>query len=599
MAVLAAILGSIIGISLIHTDESSLYFNILLKLLLMLALAFPLFTGIALFGERRAWTLKQNIAAIAVAAAFLTGYYFWLPDTVFRSEELFIIRYIMWVIGFILFVTFAPFLKKNGAEAVNGFWHYNRALFFSLALTFVWAAALQAGISIALASIDFLFQLEIDSERYMELWVIVAGIFSTTFFLSRVPKDVESFQTREDYPKELRLFSQYVLVPLVTVYFLILYAYVVRILVLWEWPNGTLAYMILGFSFLGVLAYVSLYPLRNTVPWIKRAGNIFYFILIPQIGMLFWALWFRISQYGFTPKRYFVFVFGWWLLAAAIYFLAGKKKDIRLVPVTIFIIALLSSFGLWGAFAVSEKSQINRLKNILIKNNILVNEKVVKLAGEISAEDQREISATLQYLNEMHGMKGIQPWFGQDLSALEDEIDSPEIKDRPVGRSYSYYDRPQKVAEDLMGISYIDHWEAIDPEGKDFNFYNDYREEEKPLDISRYDYMFELKNIPDDIIANVLIGGDNYRFALNEQRDQFMVLKGEETIANVDLESFLREITKKGRQADLSRDIMKLEFENGYVLLALYLNHISGERKDGENYQVQFINGKVFFSTKL
>lgn len=605
MAILSAVTVSFVGIVLIHTKESSSYFDALLKIILTLALAFPLFAGITLFGERRAWILKQNIIAIVSAIIFLMGYYLWLPKNIFGSEEIFIIRYVLWVIGFILFVTFAPFIKKLSAEEINGFWQYNRALFFSLALTLIWAGALQAGISIALASIDFLFKVNIDGDRYMELWIIVAGIFSTTFFLSHIPKDIENFNDSEEYPKELRLFSQYVLAPLVTVYFLILYAYVVRVLILWEWPSGTLAYMILGFSFLGMLTYASLYPLKNTVLWVQRAGNIFYFIIIPQIGMLFWALWFRISQYGFTENRYFVFVFGWWLLGIAVYFIVGKKKDIRLIPITIFIIALFSSFGPWGAFSISEKSQITRLKIILVKNNILVNEKVIKSTGEISVEDEREISATLQYLNEVHGMKGVQPWFNQDLSSLKDEINYSEIRDeydrvrdpRPSAQTETYYDRPEKIAKDLMGIEYVDRWEVVNPEDKNFYFYPDYEENGKLLNISKYDYTIILRDISGENSPDIAVGNSKYKFTLNERKNQIIAFKNDQIVANFDLENLLRGITKKGK-TNLGREFMKAELENEQIKILFYFEHIDGERKDNDGYQVNSMGVTVFFSVK-
>jgi len=52
------------------------------------------------------------------------------------------------------------------------------------------------------------------------------------------PEDLQSLDTSTVYPKSLKLFSQYILFPLVLVYFVILYAYLAKILFAWDWPQG-------------------------------------------------------------------------------------------------------------------------------------------------------------------------------------------------------------------------------------------------------------------------------------------------------------------------------------------------------------------------
>ena len=169
LAALAALAGTIIGIVLLHADEPSFYPNALM----MLALAFPLLVAIVLLGERQSWTLGRKAIVNGAGIVFLIIYYLLLPDNIFQAEEAFFIRYVMWATGFVLLITFVSFLKRNEEKSVIAFWHYNRILFFSLALTALWALAIQAGLSIAMASVDFLFNIDIDGDRYVELWIVV------------------------------------------------------------------------------------------------------------------------------------------------------------------------------------------------------------------------------------------------------------------------------------------------------------------------------------------------------------------------------------------------------------------------------------------
>lgn len=614
LSMITACIGTILGIVLLHNQDQ---FSLYTKLLMTLGLGLPIFTAIVLFGEKKQWALKNKLITDSAAVLFLILYYVLLPENFFQSGEVFIFRYAMWMIGFFLLIMFIPFIQKGDETIVKTFWHYNKTLALSLFLTMVWAAALQAGISIAMASVGFLFEITIVPERYMELWIVVVGIFSTTFFLSRVPRNVDSFAETKTYPKELRLFFQYVLCPLVAIYFLILYAYVIRILVTLEWPKGTLAYMILGFSFLGILAYAISRPLIQEVRWVGKASQGFFIVLIPQIGMLFWALWFRITEYSFTENRYFVFVFGWWLLAMAIYFLFSRKKDIRLIPVSIFIIVFLASFGPWGAFAVSEKSQTNRLKKLLLKHEVLVEGKIKKTSKQIPLEDRKEISAGIRYLVGRHGTESIQPFFNENLKELTCEDDAPtkDLRHLPTSakpapcEETSYHFRyifPKKITEELIGIQYVEQWEYLNNEGDRFYLNINYEKQEAPLNISQYDYMIQpivshegLRKESakeNSFESSFAINDVPYVFKVDNTTGKIIVLENSSTIAEVDFQNFLKEILAQGQMSNVSRDRLKIEFKNDQISFAVYFEYISGFKGQNGKYYIESFNGKLFFT---
>lgn len=615
LAMLAAFVGTITGVIFLHDSEQAPLYT---KLLMTLGFGFTLFFSATLFGEQKKWSSKNNLITNAAIVVFLVIYYLLLPKNLFLEGEIFFIRYVMWMIGFLLLIMFAPFTRKSDEGIVNSFWRYNMNLASSLSLTILWALAFQIGISIAMASVSFLFEVSIEPERYMELWIVIVGIFSTAFFLSRVPKNIDDLQAIEEYPKELRLFFQYVLFPLVTVYFLILYAYVIRIIVTWEWPKGTLAYMVLGFSFLGVLSYAIARPLENKVNWISKASKAFFIALIPQIGMLFWALWFRLAQYSFTENRYFIFVFGWWLLAMAIYFLVSKKRDIRIIPISIFFIAFLASFGPWGAFAVSERSQANRLERLLLKNEILVNGKVEKASKDLSKEDAREISATVRYLISYHGVDSIQPLFNEDLETFgcensaknEDQIvnekRAPLVETPECDETYYYrYDLPGKITETLIGVDYTEQWDYQNTEGKSFYLYTDYLTTKDIVDISKYDYMVGI-NLFQEYPAGVRnVGGGafsangvNYKFEWDNNTGEFVISEGGSIIAKADSQKFLKEILDRGQVNNLSRDEMKFEFENERISFVIYFASIHGDKPKDGKYDIESLDGMLLFTLR-
>lgn len=433
------------GYITVHWPELLTQVEWFMKLFLTLGLSLPLFIATTLYSERNYLNVRNKLILNALSVIFLLTYWWAIPKDLLDLEIDFVVRYILWLVSFIILISFVSFtdLRDKTKSTLNAFWHFNVNLLESLVLSGIWVFVAHAGIMIALFAIAFLFELQPGEHLVLDIGITLWGIVFPLLFLSRIPKNVLVLG-ESPYPKEAKLFSKYVLVPLIVTYFAILYAYDLKILLTWTWPNGFLSYLIIGFSFVGIIGYMILYPLREMEKWVNTFGKFLFIALIPQVGMLFFAISFRLRSYGITENRYFIVLFGFWLLGIAIYNLISKTKDLRIIPITFAVILILSSFGPWGAFSVSQRSQTGRLKEILVRNEVLVNGKVKKntLANtKVNANDRKEILATLQYLHKNHSLDGIQDWFDEDVYSLS-KAPKPR-KDRFL---------PGLIMEDLMGI---------------------------------------------------------------------------------------------------------------------------------------------------
>jgi hypothetical protein len=337
----------------------------------------------------------------------------------------------------------APFAGKG---EINGFWQFNKALLLRLLTSLLYTLVLYAGLAIALAALENLFGLSIPGKRYGELWILINGLFTTWFVLAGVPGNLAELDTMTDYPKGLRVFAQYILFPIVLIYFVILYAYLAKILIDWDWPQGWVSKLILGFSGAGIFLLLLLFPVvgRAGSIWITRAARWFYITLVPLVVMLFLAVWRRVSEYGITEGRYLAIALGVWLLFLILYFTLSKVKSVRLIPASLCTLAFIVSFGPWGTFSVSRESQIGRLKKLAEDAGMFADGKIRPIHGEISFEHAKQISAVLSYLQEIHGFEGIQSWFDQSLK--DDAI--------PSGVAYK---SPNVVAR-MMGMEYVVRW---------------------------------------------------------------------------------------------------------------------------------------------
>ena len=196
----------------------------------------------------------------------------------------------------------------------------------------------------------------------------------------------------------------------------------------------------------------------------------------------------RINDYGITEQRYFILVLALWLLFIAAYFLISKTKNIKVIPISLCLLALASSFGPWGAFSVSLANQKHHLKFLLEKYSMLADGKIVPAKDTIPFRDHKQISSIINYLVDVHGYKTLQPYFIQNLdSALKKENKN----------NYSYgYTQVNKI-HSMMNLTYIPDYQTQEDEttNRYMNFYSD--KSDSIVNIEGYNYFISNFNIND------------------------------------------------------------------------------------------------------
>lgn len=455
--------------------------SILFKVMYATILGFPLLLAVNLVAERRHWQSPRRWGIQTVCGILLAGYAITVPGYVPAAPEYHNVRMLLLFLAVCLLVATGPYAR---VRQVQGFWQYSRSLIQRILLTGVFSLTLYAGLALALGAVDQLFGVHVPGKRYAELGLCILGVFATWVLLAGVPRDLNELDSRTDYPRVLRVFGQYILVPLLLVYFVILYAYIAKIIIEWSWPKGIVSGLIFGFAATGIAAYLLLYPMRDTSEynWLKRAARWFWIVMIPMIVVLELAIWRRVSEYGITENRYFAFALGVWLAAMIVYFLASRTKSIKVIPASICVLALLVSFGPWGVFHVSEASQVGRLESLLTKNELLIDGKAQKARTDLDADDVVEISSIIRYLHNIHGYGQIRSWFSQYLK--HDSTGIGTIDETPA----------DVVA--LLGLEY-----TTSPMFMSRDFHSLTANTNQALDIGGYDHLLMVERLSPEMPA--------------------------------------------------------------------------------------------------
>lgn len=424
--VLFALAGTIAGTVIIELSSlQRVNENWCLRVMMIANLGFLLSLSATLFTESKNITggkkslIKLSAALIGILLIFLLN-----PGE--HSADY--IRYFLFSLTFHLLVAYAAFTAPG---SIQGFWQFNKTLFLRFLTGALYSAVLFLGLAAAIGAMNFLFNFKFEWDTFSILFTWIVGMFSTLFFLAGVPADIRPLDSDFSYPKGLKVFTQYVLIPLATVYVVILLAYEIKILIQWELPKGLVSHLILGYAVFGILSLLLVFPVReqDENKWLKTYARSFYFLLIPLLILLFTAAGTRIFHYGITEKRYFLILLACWLLFITIYFLIAKKQSIKLIPISLSILTLLSIYGPQSAFSVSLYSQRRVLVETFKKNNAFKNGKLLQVdSTKIKKKEAGHAVATLDYLITQHDLSSLQPYFNEDLNKVSDSLASVKNK---------------------------------------------------------------------------------------------------------------------------------------------------------------------------
>jgi uncharacterized protein DUF4153 len=549
------------------------------RLLAAASLGLPLFTALTLVAERKVRATVAH-AALGAGGIVVLGFVYALwPGW---SEQVRFFRYAQLTLAFHLMVATLPLW---GIPLANAFWQFNRALLERFVTAAVFAATLWGGLALALAAVHTLFGVDVPPEGYFRLWALMAFIFNTWFFLGGVPAEPAALETHHDYPKVLRVFAQYTLVPLVTVYLLILTVYLGKVLITRDWPSGWIGWLVSGVATTGILTLLLVQPVAEDPAqrWVVVFARNFWLAVLPAVVMLWLAIWQRVRQYGITEPRYFLLVLSLWLAGLAVYYSITRSRQIRVIPFTLGVVALLSFAGPWGAYGVSLRSQVGRLRAVLERRGHLVGGHVVRAGAALSSEEAVQVSAVVRYLVERRGTATITPWFRDSADArLGLSLRGPATGE------YGGEQRVQRIVE-AMGVEYRERWESDGGARRTFNFTV---EDHAAIELHGYDVLLSIRG--DSAARAGLVA-----FAAPREPSVHIERDGQ-LLLSVPLDSLVARAVRQRRSphgGQLPAESLRADAENASARAAVYLRFIRGVDSAGTR-TVSTLNGEALVDLK-
>ena len=440
-----------------------------------------------------------------------------------------------------LLISYIPFINKGSEE---DFWEYNKDLFLNIVESGFYSGFLIVGLSIALLALDKLFGIDMDSLVYPRLFFFLIGVFNTLYFLSKYPPVFYDNVIKTPI-KAFLIFSQYILIPLVLIYMAILYAYGLQIAFKWELPEGWVSQLSLWFSVVGIFAFLLNYFNHKFSDFklTEYFKKYFFLVLLLPIILVFIAIYRRISEYGITELRYVVALLGVWLLGVVLYFNLSKRKNIRVIPMSLSLFVLLPILlGPFNMFNATLSSQKKQFKNLLIDNGCLIDQDLIPLKDSDRTKNTRDVKinsrlkdqslnkgqviySAIRFLDNRSDLSFVNNWIEPDLDFIKD--DDPRAKVDTLDR----YHNARVLAEKLNLSSFVPK-PYVQHEGERFNFN---QVTSRTIDLENNKFFF-----PIDIHQSREVDTRFY-FNINDEETGLNLYQRDKLINEIDLTEFIKD----------------------------------------------------------
>ena len=529
VTILTAVSATFVFVLLINQNEANE--DEILRVLLSLILGIPLMFSAEIFEERKR---LPRFLAVGLCLVYILGfYYFSTKDNSLFENQIFVIKYLVLLITAHLIAAVAPyFLEKN----IPAFWQYNKNLFLGIFTSLLYSVTLAIGLTLAILGIKELFELEISEKWFGYTWAICIGTVNTLIFLSKIP-DLSEIDKENDFPLPLKYFTQYVLLPLVAVYLLILLAYTFKILGMWSLPKGYVSIMVLASAVFGILAFLLIYPLKDSNNWVRNFTRYYYITLLPLVILMAVSIYVRISQYGVTEPRYYVATLTFWLLGISLYFVISKKDNILYIPLSLIIIGIFTVYAPFNASHSAGLNQKNRLTKVLESHGFLKNGKPANVDFKKLTENEIDkLYAAVDYLTQNQPEK-LKDWFS------EKEYQTISTEKSMRGRKNAFYALTKWPQNEVSESSYY-----VDAKNNDY------------VILENADLMLDSYHLYSELTIN------ESKFLAKNQDNMLKIIENEKEILSFDLSKIT---LKKFEQAPQDSLIFRSENEKykGELLL--------------------------------
>ena len=534
------------------------------------------------FYKKNRWLVRgiYSLITLVISIIFYVEY--------LRTNDYYNIYYFTLIpISIILFLLI-PILKKENKEK------YLQSVFSSFIITGIFAAVLWGGIEIILITVNYLFFNFYDKDSLflrlsMYFFWFIAEVFGESLFLSLLKKPDDNLENYE-FPFIFNLLIKFVIIPLIIIYTGVLYIYMAKVLISVHLPKGLISHLVLWYTALSVIVMILITPFTQKDKFFENFKKYFPYFSIPLIFASLFAVFQRTYQYGITENRYYVLISIFWLFFCMILYI--RRMNVTGVFISLIVCFIISVYTPLSAKNVSNFSQSQRLKRMLVKYGALKDGKISKITQKLTDEEGSQIHTTIQYIsdNSTIAKLNFKNEKGEVYATLGDLEKGLDVKESWKDYYYKSYDGENYEERKVVTykVKNIENAEVIS-------------------DIAGYDNFISYKNVYNEDSINQENESEKYKIILKNKIITINSKDGTE-LAKINYEDAVKQIVSKLKTLKLQDandavyEVSQKDLEYigtiGKINYKISLRSINEETVDGKPKDLYYDEFDFMFSEK-
>jgi len=296
------------------------------KLIMVLSLGIFLFPALHL--------LSKKIWFKLVGLGLLALYYYYLPLNILNLSV--ISHHILLIFAITFMFLWAPFMDIKISN--QNIWEWTQTIVQNLLVSLLLTLVIFIMFYVTLYALDELFSITLEKRHYIQFVVFLLGTFTVSYFLAKIPKYIMLLQNNK-YEGLGLVFTKYILTPSLLIYFMILFAYIAKIVIEKNWLEVNIDLLSMGYTFMAIGTYMHWTPLWDDA---NKKFRLFIwgstFLLSIVLGL---SIYVRVLESS-LEAYHLISLFTLWLGLISLYFLLFKRASYKWLFFSISLLIVIS-----------------------------------------------------------------------------------------------------------------------------------------------------------------------------------------------------------------------------------------------------------------
>ena len=326
------------------------------------------------------------------------------------------------------------------------FWRLIMGAIIAAVVAGIGAGIFFGGLQLLLIGVETLFGISFYSEITLDIIIVCYMFICPVVWLQMLPSLTPNDERTIKMPRFLGGLLHFLFMPLVGAYLITLYIYLLKIIFIWELPEGMVSYLVTALMAGTIAILFCLYPTRfeEGHRFDKLVARWLPILTLPLLILMTVGIVKRFSDYGVTMPRLYVLTFNLWCYGVCLWLVKYKGSRVIWIPVSFATILLLTSVGPQNYSNLAKVWIKHDIRTALKGKKLPLNEREYDQLFKSKAPEMQRVLAQLSY-----------------ISSYYNEDDVSDILDSTAyGRRYDYADADTVQTEDLS--VYDDNFHACD-----------------------------------------------------------------------------------------------------------------------------------------